>query len=195
MFCDSCGSTINPGAQFCNVCGKRIIHTAGPGAPAGTSAASAGSVYAAQGGAQAAPVDRVRRNLQLLTVLWMAYGVLRLLNMLWMVAFGKLILPSIFGAMGGWANMNGGMWGWPMNNWFLPFGLFFGAGFMAVFGVAYLILAWALYEKRPWARTYGLVLGFLVLLRIPFGTALGIYTIWVLLPESSRREYEQLARA
>lgn len=184
MFCDGCGTTISPGAQFCNVCGKRIIQAAGP-AP--------GAQYAAQGGVQAAAhMDRVRRNLQLLTVLWMAYGVLRLLNMVWMFAFGRLILPSIFGAMGGWGNWNGG---WPMGNWFLPFGLFFGAGFMAIFGVAYLILAWALYEKRPWARTYGLVLGFLVLLRIPFGTALGIYTIWVLLPESSRREYEQLARA
>jgi hypothetical protein len=42
---------------------------------------------------------------------------------------------------------------------------------------------------------YGLVLGFLALLQIPMGTALGTYTIWVLLPESSRAEYEQLLRA
>jgi hypothetical protein len=191
MFCDGCGSTINPGAQFCNVCGKRIIPAAGP---ASGPALAGGAQYTTQGAVQAAPMDRVRRNLQLLTVLWMAYGVLRLLNMVWVIAFGRLILPSIFGAMGGWGTWNGGAWGWPMNNWFLPLGLVFGAGSMAFFAVAYLILAWALYEKRPWARTYGLVLGFLVLLRIPFGTALGIYTIWVLLPESSRREYEQLAR-
>jgi hypothetical protein len=40
----------------------------------------------------------------------------------------------------------------------------------------------------------GIVVGFLALLRMPFGTALGIYTLWVLLPESSGREYEVLSR-
>jgi hypothetical protein len=178
MFCDGCGSTLNPGMQFCNTCGKRIVPAGGP-----------------QPVQAAVPLqDRVRRNLQLLAVLWLVFGILRLLTMFWLLAFGRLILPSIFGAMGNW----GGHWGWPMDNgwnWFLPFGLMSAGAFAAIFGVAYLILAWALHERRPWARTYGLVLGFLVLLRIPFGTALGIYTLWVLLPESSRREYEQLARA
>jgi hypothetical protein len=45
-----------------------------------------------------------------------------------------------------------------------------------------------------WARILGLVIGFLALVRIPFGTALGIYTIWVLLLEQSGREYDQLCR-
>jgi hypothetical protein len=39
----------------------------------------------------------------------------------------------------------------------------------------------------------GIVLAFLALIRIPFGTALGIYTLWVLLPESSGQEYDALA--
>ncbi len=38
-------------------------------------------------------------------------------------------------------------------------------------------------------------LGFLALLRFPLGTALGIYTLWVLLPEASAKEYERLAQA
>ena len=37
------------------------------------------------------------------------------------------------------------------------------------------------------------VLGFLALLSIPFGTAIGIYTIWVLLPAESESELSQLA--
>lgn len=183
MFCDRCGSTLSPGAQFCNACGKQVLPSPGAGA---------GPAVAGNAGPQGAVAqDRVRRNIQLLTVLWLAYGILRLLEVFWLITFGRLILPGIFGWLGGS--------GWPMMhsgwNWFVPFGLF-GAGIYAgVFGVAYLILAWALHERRPWARTYGLVLGFLVLLRIPMGTALGIYTIWVLLPESSRAEYEQLPRA
>jgi hypothetical protein len=39
------------------------------------------------------------------------------------------------------------------------------------------------------------VLGFLALLRFPLGTALGIYTLWVLLPEESSREYDHLSQA
>jgi hypothetical protein len=185
MYCDGCGSTIGAGMQYCNTCGKRIL-----GAVGAAPTAQAGQM------AQASPFsDRVRRNIQLLAGLWLAYGILRLLNMFWLLIFGRLILPSIFGAMGtGWWGLDGSHWGGPLGSWVWP-GLFFGGVSMAFFAVAYLILAWGLYEKRPWARTFGLILGFLVLLRIPFGTALGIYTIWTLLPESSRREYDALAKA
>jgi hypothetical protein len=37
-----------------------------------------------------------------------------------------------------------------------------------------------LLKHRPWARILVLVLGFINLIEIPIGTALGIYTIWVL---------------
>jgi len=40
-----------------------------------------------------------------------------------------------------------------------------------------------------------LVLGFVSLIHIPFGTALGIYTIWVLLPAKADEEYRRLAQA
>src|SRR5216684_3605020 len=55
------------------------------------------------------------------------------------------------------------------------------------------LLAWGLFQREPWARVLGLVLGFLALLRPPFGTALGIYTLWVLLPQQSGQEYDQLS--
>jgi hypothetical protein len=38
-----------------------------------------------------------------------------------------------------------------------------------------------LIKHRPWARILVLVLGFINLIEIPIGTALGIYTIWVLM--------------
>lgn len=37
-----------------------------------------------------------------------------------------------------------------------------------------------------------LVLAFLALFHVPFGTALGIYSLWVLLPSESEREYEAM---
>jgi len=133
---------------------------------------------------------RVRQNIQLLGGLWMVYGALRLFSLGWLMIFGQMILPSIFGA-GRWGNWPSA---WQAGSWFWPFGLWFGGVSIVVFGVAYLILGWALHARKPWARVFGLILGFLVLLRIPFGTALGIYTIWVLLPEESRREYDSMAR-
>jgi hypothetical protein len=39
------------------------------------------------------------------------------------------------------------------------------------------------------------VLAFISLFHIPFGTALGVYTMWVLLPGESQREYDGLVEA
>jgi hypothetical protein len=51
-----------------------------------------------------------------------------------------------------------------------------------------------LLEREKWARILALVLAFVSLFtNIPFGTALGVYTMWVLLPSESEREYEALA--
>ena len=64
---------------------------------------------------------------------------------------------------------------------------------LAMFGVLHLVLAYGLFERESWAWMLGLVMGFLALLRFPLGTALGIYTLWVLLPEESGTEYDLLA--
>ena len=40
-----------------------------------------------------------------------------------------------------------------------------------------------------------IVLGCFNLIDMPFGTALGIYSLWVLLPAQSEEEYRRIARA
>lgn len=55
--------------------------------------------------------------------------------------------------------------------------------FLAVLGLPGIIGGWALFTGRSWGRPLVLVLGFLNLLNIPLGTALGVYTIWALLHE------------
>lgn len=58
------------------------------------------------------------------------------------------------------------------------------------------IAGWGLLQRDRWARIIVLVLGFICMFtNIPFGTALGIYTLWVLLPAESEEEYEALAEA
>ncbi len=70
-----------------------------------------------------------------------------------------------------------------------------GIGCLLLVGAGFGIAAgWGLLERQPWARMLAIVLGFLNLLDMPFGTALGVYTLWVLLPAQSEEEYRRMAK-
>jgi hypothetical protein len=60
--------------------------------------------------------------------------------------------------------------------------------------VASLATGLSLLQLKRWGRPLAMALGILVLVRIPIGTALGIYTLWVLAPAPSADEYEALSR-
>lgn len=49
------------------------------------------------------------------------------------------------------------------------------------------IAGWGLLSYKPWARILGIVVSILHLFNIPFGTALGIYALWVLLNKDTER--------
>ncbi len=182
MYCDGCGTQLTPGGQFCTKCGKPIVPSA--------VASSADSGRAGVPSAAAAANGRVRRNIQRLAILWMISGILRLVGVGWMMVFGRFFIPP----MRGWMGPGGGpFFGWSLDS-VISRGIFSAGVVLAIFGVLHLVLAWGLFEREPWARFLGLVLGFLALLRFPLGTALGIYTLWVLLPETSGKEYDRLAQ-
>jgi hypothetical protein len=52
-----------------------------------------------------------------------------------------------------------------------------------------------LMQRAPWARMAGIILGALALFHPPFGTALGVYSLWVLLADENGDEYRYLTRA
>jgi hypothetical protein len=54
---------------------------------------------------------------------------------------------------------------------------------------------WGLLGKQPWARMLAIIIGCISLLDMPFGTALGVYTFWVLLPAQSEEEYRRMSGA
>jgi hypothetical protein len=62
----------------------------------------------------------------------------------------------------------------------------------AILGVA---AGWGLLERQPWARMLAIILGCFGLIEVPFGTSIGVYTLWVLLPAKSEQEYTQMSRA
>ncbi len=50
-----------------------------------------------------------------------------------------------------------------------------------------------IFKYRPWSRITLLVVGFVNLLIVPFGTILGIYTIWVLMNIEVKDMFEKRA--
>ena len=53
-------------------------------------------------------------------------------------------------------------------------------------GAAHVIVGVPLGQRKSWARVIALMLGSVDLLLLPYGTALGIYTLWVLLSEGGK---------
>ena len=68
-----------------------------------------------------------------------------------------------------------------------------GAVFLAAFALAALLAGYGLLTLRPWARPLTIVLGVLDLIRFPFGTILGIYTLWVLLSADGAAQFRRHA--
>ena len=118
-------------------------------------------------------------------------GHVRLLGILWLAISAFRLLP-------GGALLFFGHAGWPMfglNLPFLPPLLTFVGYWMALSALAGFITGWGLLSRQPWARLFALVLACFALLDPPFGTALGIYTLWVLLPQGAEAAYRRLSSA
>lgn len=61
-------------------------------------------------------------------------------------------------------------------------------GLIVVLSLPSIVGGWALLAGKSWGRVLMIILGFLDLLNVPFGTALGIYTLWVMLREEQSRQ-------
>ncbi len=124
---------------------------------------------------------RVQEHIRLLGILWLALAALEITG-----AFVLFIVANTI-----FIRMSSGN---PRASEFLHPLLSFLAIFIAVKAAAGFLAGWGLLQREPWARLLALVLAFLALFHIPFGTALGIYTLWTLLPVESEQEYELQAQ-
>ncbi|MBV8115594.1 MAG: zinc ribbon domain-containing protein [Silvibacterium sp.] len=172
MYCSGCGQPVEPGQPFCRNCGRAIP----PIAPIASGAPTAPWFY-----------TRVHRHIQSMAILWIADGV-------WTIV-GWVLAMSFFAgwAHGYFGHMHHGPFGeFPFGNmpWFTPLIT------IIVIGRAILCFAtgFALHRRAPWARILAIVAAFLTIIKPIVGTALSIYTLWVLLPSPSAQEYEQMAQ-
>ena len=133
------------------------------------------------------PLDRqgkVQRNLQILAILWLVVGALNLF-----LGFGMFTFGHIF------ANIGLHFEGAPNFAPFIHSIMSFVGGFVILKSLLSIATGVGLLQRESWARPLAIVMSFFELLHIPFGTALGIYTLVVLLPGEASVEYDQLAKA
>ena len=181
MFCSGCGAQVPQGAAVCPACGIR-------GSGAGI-AAVAVAPAPMQAPATQAPVQtqvqvqsRVAGHVRLLAVFWMVVGGLFMVPVLVLFVMGTVAGVAVSQAPDA-----------PPGAWLIGSGVFYLIG-----GVILLVASlqfttgWGLYKLRPWARTLALIMGMISLISPPLGTLLGIYTLWVLIPQTSDLEYKAL---
>jgi hypothetical protein len=125
----------------------------------------------------------VANHISLLGALWIVYSSFILIAGFMVLFVGKVMIAFILSQQ--------------------PTGgppLFFLKPLLTMIGFAILILGAlgmaagvGLLRREPWARLLALVVGCIALIKVPLGTALGIYTLWVLVSSTGEREYTALA--
>jgi len=157
--------------MFCDRCGTRLSESQSFCPSCGRSVQITPPVPAA---------SRIASHIRLLGILWLAVSALRIIPGLFLFAMFR----------------GGAMHFLPPDAPFFLNGLLRGVGILILAsGAAGILTGWGLLDRQPWARMLAIVMGCLNLIDVPFGTALGIYTFWVLLPAASEQEYRDLARA
>jgi hypothetical protein len=162
--------------MFCNRCGAQLQ-------PDYSLCPKCGTPLAGNAPLAIAPVtqSRLERHLRILGILWIVVGVLWIIPSF--VLMGLSHAPHLM--------LGDDMFMRP----FMPPMLFsMGAVFLLV-ATGGILVGWGLMRHEHWARLTAIVIGILALFHPPFGTALGIYTLWVLVPRDAAAEYERLSRA
>ena len=119
---------------------------------------------------------RIGGHVRLLGILWLAISALRLIPGLFLVALGGArLFPSDVP---------------PFVHAVLPA---IGMVFLNCAGLG-IATGCGLLTRQPWARMLGIIFGAFSLIDIPFGTAIGVYTLWVLLPAESEQEYRTMSQ-
>jgi len=187
MQCANCGAPIVLGQRFCSKCGQPVAPAA-PRVPVAVPVPPPQSPPAIQtamppASAGFAPPSRVARHITALGILWIILSSLRLIPGLALLVLGHTRFPFMMAPMPA-----------PLRLFIGPFlgglGLLFTG-----FAIAGLIAGGGLLARSPWARILAIVIGCISLIRFPLGTALGVYTLWVLAPQGASAEYQSLARA
>lgn len=165
MFCSGCGQPITPGQAFCVHCGR----------PSAT---------------VVPPVPGFQFQLESYA------GKVRMLAIFWFIYAGLSVLLAFFGLAFAHAFMSGAFGPWmhgPLPPSFLGPAFLHFIWVILMFRVALTVAAaWGLMQHEQWGRILAIVVAILSLIHFPLGTALGVWTMMVLLGYRNGTLYEQL---
>jgi hypothetical protein len=168
MFCQRCGRQLEGEARFCGSCGFPVA-----------------------GGAIASvtkdPLQALGNHLRILGILWAIYSVFRIVIAGWALVFNYYFLPMV----PQFIPREAGAFAFPILH-FLRGIYVFSSVYSLAIGILGVWTAWALLQRERSGRTVALIAGFISLISIPFGTALGVYTLVVLLPQTAGQNYDRL---
>jgi len=168
MFCSHCGQALLNGQPFCAQCGQPVQPMTPP---------IPGFEF---------ELDTYAAKIKALSIFWLVYAGLAILVGLASLSFARLFLMG--GPFGPWLHTN------PPPDWLLPALLRFAWITIVVRSVLAAVAAWGLWERSGWGRIVAIVAAFASILKFPFGAALGIWTLVVLLGYRNRSLYHQLPR-
>jgi len=184
MYCNGCGQALVAGQGFCPRCGL----ASGMGMPPMPNVNSYGA-----SGPTPYLVACVERRVNALAVGWFVYAGLVAVTTLAGLAFAHAWMGGHMGAFGYWGGRG------PGHNFFngpmAPFVfLRFARAILFTRVVLALIAGYGLLQKTSWGRWVAIVAGCLAIFHPIFGTALGIWTLVVLLNAPNAAGYEAMAR-
>ena len=127
-------------------------------------------------------------------------GKIKTLGIVWFIYAGIYLLRGVAGLTFARAFFSGGFGPWSHGPWAHgPFPPDFFAGMLGFVWVTLviktclaLVAAWGLLEHEQWGRIVAIVAAFIFLINIPFGTAMGIWTLVMLLGYRNSTLYDQL---
>jgi len=169
MFCSGCGQALAAGQPFCPQCGRPATAPVPP---------IPGLEF---------QVESYAGKVKSLSIVWFIYAGFSFLTGIAGLTFAHAFFSNHFG---NWGNVP---WsGGPGNEWFGPMIMSFVWSALVVRTILALVAAWGLVERTQWGRIVAIVAAFLSLLKFPFGTAIGIWTLVVLLGFRNATLYEQI---
>jgi len=175
MFCSGCGHAIETGQSTCPQCNRPVAPAAAfgypPPAPYPYPMPPAPSFEF--------QVASYAGKVRVLGILWLVYAGLSLLLGLVGLQFGKMFI----------SHLNVGP---DFGSWFGPAWFHLIWVLLSVRAVLCAVAGWGLLERTQWGRIVAIIAAIVCLLKIPFGTALGIATLILLLGYRNSALYDQL---
>jgi hypothetical protein len=168
MFCSGCGQELEAGKGFCAKCGWAAAPIAPPVAP------TPGLEY---------ELARYAGKVRVLGILWLVYAGLSLVLGFAAMSFARALFSGGFGPWGH---------GSPFPDWFGPAVIHFAWVMLSLRAVVCAVAGWGLLERAQWGRIMAIIAAVVCLIKIPFGTALGVATLVILLGCRNSALYDNL---